>query len=270
MVAFAPTAPPPGSGTSAAETSEVFYGFPARPYLDKYYDTVGPENAALLHAIGDFVRNFHGPTESIIEVAGGPSMFALMAVVAERQLPFERVTFTDISPQNLDEVRWWLGGDQRRFDYTHLLSWLQRERGASPRDVEQWLRSSAWQVQQRDWLLSEDPSLHGSYDVVASHFFTESATSDEAEFLAMLRKVRRLGRPGSLMLLSFMTHSSGYRIAGQDFPAFGLDRKNLGEYLHAAGIELSASEMRFEPTEVSPEESGYDGLIFLGGRLTGD
>jgi hypothetical protein len=263
-----PTAHPSVDAVVAGQPgSAVFYDFPARPYLRKYYDAVGPENSALLHAIGDFVRAFPGPTESIIEVAGGPSLFSLIAVAAERGRPFERITFTDIAPQNLDEVRWWLADDERQFDYDGVLRWLAGERDADRAAVVSSLRKSEWQILQRDWLLTDDRALHGAYDVVSSHFFAESATSDEDEFLTMLRTVRRLGRPNALMLLSFMTRSAGYRIDGLDFPAFAVDGSNIEGYLERAGIGLDGFAMRSVATEVSSSESGYDGLIFIGGRL---
>ncbi|MEA2450902.1 MAG: hypothetical protein QOG63_2834, partial [Thermoleophilaceae bacterium] len=178
-------------------TSAVFHGFPARAYLDKYYRRVGAENTVLLHAVGDFVRAHRGPTASLIEVAGGPSLFTTMAVAAERGLRFERLTFTDIAWQNLEEVRWWLADDPRGFDYSELLAWLASERGRDPGLVVETLRGSRWDLVQRDWLVADDASFDGSYDVVSSHFFAESATSSEDEFLSMLAKVGRLGRPGA-------------------------------------------------------------------------
>ena len=251
-----------------APTSAVFHSFPARSYLAKYYDAVGPENEALLCAIGGFVRRHPGPTDSIIEVAGGPSLFSLMAVAAQRRKPFDRITFTDIAAQNLEEVEWWLTNNERAFSYDHLNDWITREWGADAGDVASAVRSSGWELAQRDWLLEENtPELEGSYDVVASHFFAESATSDEEEFLTMLRKVRCLGRPGGLLLLSLMSRSPGYRIDDIDFPAFGVDSENIGGYLARAGIEIDPIDIRYVPTEVSSSESGYDGLIFIGGRL---
>ncbi len=41
-------------------------------------------------------------------LAGGPSLFSLMAIAAHRRRPFEKVTFTDIALQNLLEVEHWL------------------------------------------------------------------------------------------------------------------------------------------------------------------
>jgi hypothetical protein len=258
-------------GTPATDLeSAVFNHFPARAYLRKYYAAVGDENAALLHAIADFARRLPGPDSSVIEVAGGPSLFSLLALASERPLPFELVTFTDIARQNLDEVDWWLNADERSFDYDDALDWLRTERGADPDRLVDNLRASRWELVQRDWLTADDPRFDRRYDIVSSHFFAESATRHEGDFLAMLRKVGRLGRPGALVLLSFMQRSAGYEVGGVEFPAFAVDERSVFDYLETAGVELVDAEIRSTASETPSSESGYEGLMFVGGRLVGE
>ena len=110
--------------------------------------------------------------------------------------------------------------------------------------------------------------LH-AYDVVSSHFFAESATDDEQELVSLFEKVGRLGRPGAIVLLSCMCRSTGYRIAHQDFPAFDVNEHNVLGYLERAGVTLADRVLKTVPTEDPSSYPGYDGMLFVGGRLEG-
>lgn len=253
--------------SATGSTSDAFLDFPSRAYLQKYYRSVGAENAALLRAIHESVDVLGGSTDSIIEVAGGPCLYSMMGVAAHRRRPFKRITFTDIGWQNLSEVAWWLRDDPHQFDYSELLSWLEAEFGASSAEVTDALRASPWELVQRDWLELEPAPSEGRYDVVSSHFFAESATRNEDEFVELLSRIARLGRPGATVLMSFMCRSEGYTVAGVEFPAFAVDESSLMSYLEAAGVGLESPLLRIAPTEDPSSQPGYDGMVFVGGRL---
>jgi hypothetical protein len=250
-----------------APTSAVFLDFPARAYLEKYYGTVGEENAAMLRTILAGLPPPEAVGPRVIEVGGGPSLFSLMAIASSQHRCFRRVTFTDIAAANLAEVRWWLDDDPRQFDYTELLSWLEAEVGADPLVVTESLRASLWDLVRFDWLTSDAPNWHGAFDVVSSHFFSESATDDRAELLDLLGKVARLGRQGATVLLSFLCRSHGYCVDGQQFPAFPLDEDSVLEMLGEAGVSLVDPQVRAAPTEDPDSQPGYDGMMFVAGRL---
>jgi hypothetical protein len=69
------------------------------------------------------------------------------------------------------------------------------------------------------------------------------------------------------VLLSFMCRSNGYRVAEQMFPAFGIDEHNALEYLSRAGIDLADPIVATTPTEDPLSDPGYDGMMFVCGRL---
>jgi NNMT/PNMT/TEMT family len=253
--------------SSEMPSDSMFFEFPARAYLEKYYSHVGDENSAFLRSILSYLAERRGPTDNIIEVGGGPSLFSLMAVAAVRRSPFRHVTFTDIGWKNLAEVESWLRDDPRQFDYEPLLLWLEGETDTPPETVVRALRKSRWEILGVDWSSGMPADWHGRYDVVSSHFFAESATDDEAEFLDLLWKVGQLGRPGASLLLSFMCRSGGYRIGHQSFPAFSIDEDNICRYLERAGIELVAPVVTTAPTEDPLSDPGYDGMVFVCGRL---
>ena len=245
----------------------LFYEFPARGYLEKYYGTMGPENVAFVRSIADYVAARATPTDTVIEVAGGPSLYSLLALMAGRRRPFGHVTFTDIGWKNLREVRSWLDDGPGQFDYGALLEWLARHAGVDGAELAAALRASDWELVEFDWHEPVPPAWRHAYDVVSCHFFAESATSDEDDLVAFIGRLGELGRPGATLLTSFITHSSGYRIHGRDFPAFGIDERSVLHYLEQAGIELCDVELRSVAAQAPDADPGYDGLLFVAGRF---
>lgn len=255
--------------TSAATPLSPFYDFPARSYLEKYYGAMGAENIAFAGSITDYLRGRAVATDSVIEVAGGPCLYALLSLMAVRGRPFEHVTFTDVGWRNLREVDCWLRDEPSQFDYSPLLRSLQRTAGAEAHAVARSLRASDWELAAFDWREPVPAAWRGGYDVVSCHFFAESATDDETELVAFLAKLKDLGRPGATLLTSFICRSAGYRIQGRDFPAFGVDRDTIFDLLGRAGVALDDVEVRAVAAQDPASNPGYDGLLFVAGRLAG-
>lgn len=256
------------SAPTAAAWDSLFFEFPARAYLEKYYSEVGDENSAFLRAILHYLASTAAPTDTVIEVGGGPCLFSLMAIAAHRQRAFRHLTFTDVGWKNLAEVDCWLRNDPRQFDYQPLLDWLQREVGVAQATVTEGLRKSRWELRHLDWRDEPPVEWKRHYDVVSSHFFAESATNDQDDFLDLLRKLGRLGRPGAVVLLSFMCRSAGYRIADRDFPAVSVDEERILDDLRRAGLDLVDPVLTTAPTEDPASQPGYDGMVFVCGRLS--
>lgn len=254
--------------TQAADLNSVFYEFPARAYLEKYYSAVGPENEAFMRSITEYLQHRSVATDTVIEVAGGPCLYALMSIIACRDQPFRHLTFTDIGWKNLQEVENWLHDNPGQFDYAPLLSWLQAEVGVKEDRIVDALRNCTWELVQFDWRRPIPDAWRAGYDIVSCHFFAESATNDEHELIAFLRKLRRLGRPRATLLASFMCRSAGYTIGQRTFPAFSIDEHTIHRYLHQAGIVLEDTELRTIPCEDPSTNPGYDALLFLGARMT--
>jgi len=239
-----------------------------RAYLEKYYGEMGTENVAFARSISDYLCERTAPTDSVIEVAGGPCLYSLLSLMSARRLPFEHVTFTDIGWKNLREVESWLRDEPSKFDYSPLLQWLESEIGADADALASFLRDSTWEMAGFDWREPVPAAWRRRYDVVSCHFFAESATNDEAELVSFLRKLSELGRPGATLLTSFICRSDGYRIQGRDFPAFGVDQSNIFDYLERAGVALEDVEVRTVAAENPQSNPGYDGLLFVAGRLS--
>ena len=244
-----------------------FEHFPARPYLEKYYSGMGPENAALLEALTFFCRDLEPDLARVVEVGGGPIVLPLLALTAARGRGPGRVLFGDIAPANLAEVERWLVDHPEQFDWSATLEWLERHMGAQPHELVRSLRASSWELREIDMREPLPADLLSSFDTVSSHFFADSATADEREFVEFLAKVRLLGAPGATFFLSFMCRSSGYAIGAERFPAIALDPETLLPFLARAGFALSRFKLHAVPTEGHAEETGYEGLMFVAGTL---
>jgi hypothetical protein len=255
--------------TNATPPESIFYEFPARGYLEKYYGAMGPENVAFARSITDYLWTRTAKTDTVIEVAGGPCLYSLMTLMAARGRPFEHLTFTDIGWKNLREIESWLQDDPSQFDYDPLLRWLGDEAGADADAVARRLRASAWELASFDWRQPVPAAWRHAYDVVSCHFFAESATSDETELVTFLAKLGELARPGATLLTSFICRSAGYTIQQRDFPAFCIDRDSIFGYLEQAGLRLEDVEVRSVVSEDAASNPGYDGLLFVAGRLPG-
>lgn len=253
--------------TNATPPESIFYEFPARGYLEKYYATMGPENVAFASSITDYLSTRTAATDTVIEVAGGPCMYSLLSLMAARGRPFEHVTFTDIGWKNLREIEIWLQDHPSQFDYEALLHWLAEETGAGADAVAQQLRASAWELASFDWRKPVPAPWRHAYDVVSCHFFAESATNDEAELVAFLAKLGDLARPGATVLTSFICRSGGYTIQHRDFPAFAVDRRSIFRYLERAGLALEDVEVTSVASEDPASNPGYDELLFVAGRI---
>lgn len=254
---------------STTPSESIFCEFPARSYLEKYYSAVGPENAAFVRSITDYIWPRTSTSDTVIEVAGGPCLYSLMSLMASRGRPFKHVTFTDIGWKNLREVECWLRDHPSQFAYDPLLRWLSEEVGIETDGVARLLRASTWDLARFDWRKPVPQAWRHNYDVVSCHFFAESATNEETELIAFLGKLGHLGRPGATLLTSFICRSEGYTIGQRDFPAFAVDQSSIFGYLERAGLELEDVEVRSVASEDPASNPGYEGLLFVAGRLPG-
>lgn len=247
-------------------SSSVFGRFPAREYVSHYYSYVGDENAAMLDAMLDSVAVLKPTMGRVVEAGGGPSLVPLIALTAG-QRPAREVVFADVAPSNLTEVQAWLDHEKNAFDYRAVLEWIAQRTGKAADEIERGLRASSWTIERVDLLEALPKTMLGGFDTVSSHFFAESATDEEDEFVFLLSQIQSLGAPGAAIFMSFMRRSLGYSVAGIRFPALDVDEETLPGYFDRAGFKMTEVTWRTTPVEDPPTREGYQGMVFLSGRL---
>jgi len=244
-----------------------FENFPARSYLETYYSYVGGENETMMRALAHFARRFEPRFEQVVEVGGGPSVVPILALCATIARSPRSITFTDISLANLAEVERWLYSSPTGFSYACVLKWLSREHGIEATQIEQLARAGEWTLSSIDLEEPLPTRMAHAFDTVSSHFFAESATSDQKTLISLLRRIAGLGAPDARVFLSFMRRSIGYSVDGIDFPAIPVDEDTLPGLLRAADLHLIEIEYLVADVETPPTRPGYEGMVFVGGVL---
>ncbi len=240
--------------------------FPARAYLDQHYGEIFPETATMMSAIVDYVRDRDaGPAEQAIEVAGGPTVFSLLALTAALGTAPRRIVFTDIAHANLAEVDDWLRDRPEAFDYSHLYAWLDAEVGVDPERVAAALRAADWELVQRDWREPPPRPWVGAFDVVSSHFFVESATHDVDTARTFARNYASVGRGDALVLLSFLQHATLWDCHGFTVRCLGVREGMIEDFLSNVGLTLADAQVRSAAGRRPADVAGYAGVVTVSG-----
>jgi hypothetical protein len=246
--------------------------FPARAYLDQHYGHMSSETATMMSSIISYVRD-HGcaPPSRLIEVAGGPTVFSLMALTAGLGAAPGRIVFTDIAESNLAEVDDWLHDRPGAFDYAHLYDWLEARAQADPERAAAALRAADWELVAVDWHDPPPAAWIGAFDAISSHFFVESATPDAATALTFARNYAALGRSGTLALLSFLQHADSWDCDGHPVPSLRVHERMIEAFLATAGLALQDAEIRTAAGRQAAAVTGYAGVVTVAGiRASGD
>lgn len=240
--------------------------FPARAYLDQHYGHMSSETATMMGSIIEYVRgrDIAAPAR-LIEVAGGPTVFSLLALTAALGAAPEQIVFTDIADTNLAEVDDWLHDRPEAFDYSHLYAWLDSEAQADSERAVAALRGARWELVQRDWHRPPPAAWIGAFDAISSHFFVESATPDEATALTFASNYASVARPDALVLLSFLQHADSWDCDGFTVASLRVHEGMIEAFLQTSGLSLRDASIRTAAGRQAAEVTGYAGVVTVSG-----
>lgn len=219
----------------------------------------------MMAAIIAYVREHEPRPSRLIEVAGGPTVFSLLALTAALPAAPEHIVFTDIAPSNLQEVDDWLHDRPGAFDYTHLYEWLGAHAQVDPERCAAALRDASWELVAFDWHDAPPAAWIGAFDAVSSHFFVESATSDEAEARAFVRNYASLGGRDALVLLSFLQHADSWDCDGFPVASLPVHEDMIEAFLRAEGLALDDIAIQTAAGRQSSTVTGYAGVVTVSG-----
>lgn len=219
----------------------------------------------MMTAIIDYVRGRAVRPARVIEVAGGPTVFSLLALTVALEAPPEQIVFTDIAESNLREVDDWLHDRPGAFDYAHLYGWLETQAHADAERAVHELRGVRWELRQVDWHEPPPVAWLGAFDAVSSHFFVESATPDEAEALTFLRNYAGLASSGALVLLSFLQRADAWDCDGVPVPSLQVHEGMIEAFLRSGGIALDDAAIRTAAGRQPAAVAGYEGVVTVSG-----
>ena len=240
--------------------------FPARAYLDQHYGHMSAETATMMSSIIAYVRGREiAPPARLIEVAGGPTVFSLLALTAALGAAPERIVFTDIADTNLAEIDDWLHDRAAAFDYSHLYAWLHAEAEVDPERAVSALRGARWELVQRDWQHPPPAAWIGAFDAISSHFFVESATHDAVTAQTFASNYASVGRRDALVLLSFLQHADSWDCDGFAVPSLRENEGMIEAFLRTSGLSLRDATIRTAAGRQPAEVTGYAGVVTVSG-----
>jgi hypothetical protein len=223
------------------------------------------ETATMMSAIIEYVRGRRDAPSRLIEVAGGPTVFSLLALTAALDAAPEHIVFTDIAETNLQEVDDWLDDRPGAFDYSHLYAWLEEHAQVDPERAASALRAARWELVQVDWHDPPPPAWIAAFDAVSSHFFVESATAHLAEARTFVQNYAQLGGRDALVLLSFLQHADTWDCAGSPVPSLRVHEGMIQAFLEAAGLALDDVAVQTAAGGQSADVAGYAGVVTVSG-----
>jgi hypothetical protein len=228
------------------------------------------ETATMMSAIIEYVRGRRVAAGRLIEVAGGPTVFSLLALTAALEAAPKLIVFTDIAETNLKEVDDWIEDRPGAFDYSHLYAWLDAHAHVDPERAASALRAARWELVQVDWHDPPRAAWIGAFDAVSSHFFVESATPHLAEARTFVRNYAQLGRREALVLLSFLQHADTWDCAGSPVPSLRVHEDMIQTFLEAEGLALDDVAVKTAAGRQAAAVAGYEGVVTVSGiRATG-
>ena len=220
----------------------------------------------MVASIIEYVRARGSATPArLIEVAGGPTVFSLLALTAALEAAPERIVFTDIADANLAEVDDWLHDRPDAFDYAHLYAWLEDEAQADPERAVAALRAADWQLVRVDWHDPPPAAWVGAFDAVSSHFFVESATPDEHTALTFASNYASVAQPDALVLLSFLQHAESWDCDGFPVASLQVHEGMIERFLATAGLTLAEVTMQTAAGRQTADVTGYAGVVTVAG-----
>lgn len=216
--------------------------FEPRSYLNEYYGDIGPENLALM---GFFTRAFRvipvGGT--MLEFGGGPTVYSLITAASQ----VDEIHFCDYLESNLEEVRKYLRGSPRSFDWRPFVEtalMLEFGRKCSVQELlqrEAEIRRRVTRVMHCDASLASPlPGMRNVYDIVVSNFCAESATDDLPQWRKFVRNIASLLRPGGKLIMSALKGARYYTVGRRKFPAVDINEHDLAQVLLEVGCDRNS------------------------------
>jgi hypothetical protein len=252
---------------------ETYETFEAQHYLEEYYATIGPENAALLKFFANAYRNL--PQGSVmLEFSGGPTLYSLISAAKV----VDEIHFSDYLPQNLAEINGWVSGIRqtklwdsyfelalRREGHTDVTPALIQERMTLLRQkITNLLFCDAFSAQP----LMNSPRQ--TYDVVAANFVAESITSTMQEWQSVVGNICSTLRPGGTLIMTALKGASHYTVSDRNYSAVSINEVNVVQTLIKSGFQ--PNNIWLDTIEAETQDNhdehykGYQGMIFIKAR----
>jgi len=248
----------------------------ADDYFGTYYaDAILPDEQRVLDYQIEVLRSADYRFGRALEYGCGPT---LHRAIAASRYAF-RIDMADWLPDNLAQVRSWLGApasnpDWRRF--TRFILELEdahtgnTERAVSAARIER--REARTRKVVRNLELSDarrrqplGPAREGFYDLLISGFCIDAVSCEKRIWARCMRNVLSMLEPGGLLILHALYRCRAYRVAQQMFPGADLSRDDVFASLLANGFTRRSIDIQVVGCSEGLEY-GYSGILMACGR----
>lgn len=217
-------------------------------YVLNNYSYIHDEDREILDLLIPYYLTL-SEVNSAIEVGVGPNLYPLMLQLSRAK----HITAIDPNPRNLLYLRDQLIIPDKNWD----IFWEYITK--SP--------SKTWAKKLNKKLEISQKSIGDlgpkKYDLASTNFVLESITSSVTEFNLLCKQFIGLIKPGGHCIATFMENSSGYSIAGINFPAVKVNKNKLMSIFKPLLTKLKISHINPSAVMLRP---GYTGMLVLTGQ----
>ncbi|CAI5795390.1 nicotinamide N-methyltransferase-like [Podarcis lilfordi] len=232
-------------------TGKDVYGkhFAPKDYLKMYYSFSKEDGTQENRALTFYLQKFHKTFtvdgvkgDTLIDIGSGPTIYQFLSSCGS----FREIIATDYTDQNREEIKRWLKKDPEAFDWSQVLKYVCELEG----DREKWVekgekvRSTIRRVLKCDVTQVNPlaPLVVAQASCVTSTFCLDSACKDVTTYLAALKNVGSLVKPGGHLVLLVALGASFYMVGQHPFFCLYLEKETVDRAVTEAGFDILWSE----------------------------
>ncbi len=241
----------------------------AQDYFKTYYsEIVLPDEQAVLAYQIETLRQIEHPFGRALEYGCGPT---LHRAIAAARYAF-RIDMADWLPDNLEQVREWVGGGAGNDDWNRFTHYILRCEGETPdpRRIERREEQTRkvirnLQVSDARWRHPLGPDRQGFYDLLISGFCLDAISCDKQVWRRCMGNVLSMLHEGGLLILHALHRCKAYKVGERMFPGADVSEDDLCQALLANGFARSSIDVRVMACAEN-EQYGYAGILMASAR----
>lgn len=246
--------------------AEAWLAFDPAAYLHEYYQSVSPENQAILAFLHD-VYNEVAPDAIVLDVCCGPTVYQMISAAPR----IEGWHACDMLKVNLDHLAAWQAGTAEQFRWDPFVAAVLALEGVEPNQAAIADRTALMRAKLQHLFQSAVQTLPAQlaaanvrYDVLSSCFGLEAAVADVEAWRQVMAECAGILRPGGRLIMLALTLDTPneVEIGGFSVPVVSITDELLRQTLPACGFDPRSIKTVQCPAD-HPDTQGYSGLIFV-------
>ena len=257
--------------TSVSPAVTDYSQWQAQDYFKTYYsEVVLPDEQAVLAYQIETLQRFEQKFGRGLEYGCGPT---LHRAIAAARYAF-RLDLADWLPDNLAQVRAWLGAGSANTDWNrftdYILSIESRGEAVDASRIqrrEEQTRKVIRNLHVSDarWRLPLGPARQGFYDLLVSGFCLDAVSSDKRVWHRCMSNVLSTLQAGGLLILHSLYRCKAYKVGERMFPGADVSEDDLIESLLANGFTRRSMDVQVIPCPDNIQY-GYRGILVASAR----